>query len=235
MIVYLAPEYIYGPVLLKLGCAALAGLILGLEREYNGHVAGLRTTLLVCLAPALAVIMTDHLWVSMRYSELADDSARGRIIQGLFAGVGFIGGGVILKQGDTDTVRGVTTAAVLWIATTLGVVFGLGLYGLGFIGLGITIVIVYLLTFVTPSFHTRHHATLSITADSGALTAATGVHLLSCLHIQATVKSFDFNNTSGSDTFRFTLKYRHRETLEIPARVKGKFSTIPGVRQIHWN
>jgi len=214
------------PVFLKLGCALLAGLALGLEREYNGHAAGLRTTLLVCLAPALAVLMTDA---------IADETARGRVMQGLFAGVGFIGGGVILKQGDTDTVRGVTTAAVLWMATTLGVVFGLGLFELGFTGLGASMFIVYLLAFLTPRFHTRHHATLAITADGGALTADFGVHLLARLHIQATVKSFDFNNVSGNETFRFALKYRHRDTLEIPARVKGTFSTIPGVRQIHWS
>ena len=213
-------------ILLKLGCAFLAGLALGLEREYNGHAAGLRTTLLVCLAPALAVLMTDA---------VADATARGRVIQGLFAGVGFIGGGVILKQGDTDTVRGVTTAAVLWMATTLGVVFGLGLFKLGFTGLGASMFIVYLLAFLTPLFHSRHHATLSVTADGGALTAAQGVLLLSGLHIQATVKSFDFNAASGSETLRFALKYRQRDTLEIPARVKGAFSTLPGVRQLHWN
>jgi len=219
----------YDPVTLifmRLGCALLAGLALGLEREYNGHAAGLRTTLLVCLAPALAAVMMSK----------ADVNAQARVIQGLLAGVGFIGGGVILKQGDTDTVRGVTTAAVLWMATVLGVLFGFGLFTLGFIGLGASMFIVYLLSYVTPRFQNmRHHATLSITVESGTLTARKAVEILSWLNIQATVKSFDFNLSSGNDTLRFFLKYRHGDTLKIPALVREEFSTRPGVRQIHWN
>ncbi|MCL1887500.1 MAG: MgtC/SapB family protein [Kiritimatiellaeota bacterium] len=214
------------PVFLKLGCALLAGLVLGLEREYNGHAAGLRTTLLVCLAPALAVLMCGA---------MTDSSAMGRVVQGLFAGVGFIGGGVILKHGETDTVRGVTTAAVLWMATTLGIVFGLGLYALGFAGLGAAVLIVYALAPVTRLFHTRHHATLTVTASSGAFTAQQGAELLTRLNLKAAIAAFDFNTGTGVNTYRFTLEYRRRDTQKLPALVRESLATLPGILQVHWN
>ena len=214
------------PLYLKLGCAVFASAVLGLEREYNGHAAGLRTTILVCLVPAFAVIACNT---------LTEPTALGRVIQGVFAGVGFIGGGVILKQDKTDTVRGVTTAAVLWMATVLGFVFGLGLFKLGFTALVVAVFVVYMLAPVAHLFHTRHRATLTVTASDGALTAKQGAEILAKIGLRVVINSFDFNIAGGVHVFRFSITYRHRDTPELPNMVRDAFAPLPGVRHINWS
>jgi len=211
------------PTVLKIACAVFAGAVLGLEREYHGHAAGLRTIMLVCLAPTLAVLVCDTLY---------DQTARGRVIQGVFAGVGFIGGGVILKHNTPDTVRGVTTAAVLWIATTLGFVFGVGMYLVGFVGLGISVFVVWVLFPVTRMFHTHRRAAVSITAADGAFSADKGIELLRALKLSATVSTFDFNAAAGTQTFCYSISYPTRDLPQLPARIREAFASIAGIQQI---
>jgi putative Mg2+ transporter-C (MgtC) family protein len=109
--------------------AALAGGLIGLEREWRGHQAGLRTHLLVCLASALLMVAAVH-QLDWAYRFPADvvriDPTR--MAHGVLTGVGFLCGGVIFRQGLS--VHGLTTAASLWITSALGVLFGVGLYGL---------------------------------------------------------------------------------------------------------
>ena len=215
-------------IYIKLACAVLAGTVLGLEREYSGHAAGLRTIILVCLMPTLALLACEIVFAH-------DHEALSRIMQGLFAGVGFIGGGVILKHDKTDTVRGVTTAAVLWMATTLGLIFGFGLYQIGFIGLGLSFFVVYVLSPVARLFHTRRHAVLTITTTPGALTAQMGVEILSKLHLKATIVAFDYNAEASLHTLSFAISYRTRDIIDLPAWVRDAFTPIPGIRQLYWS
>ncbi len=212
-------------ILLRIGCAFAAGIILGLERERNGHAAGLRTTILVCLAPTLAVLACGA---------MTEPTTLGRVTQGLFAGVGFIGGGVILKHDETGTIRGVTTAAVLWMATTLGFAFGLGYYLLGFLGLAVSVIIVYVLHPVSRRLHTRRFATLCITTAKGAITAKQGAELLDKLGLHVYATAFDFNSESNVYTIRLSLTYSCRDALDLPALVHATFTPIPGVTQIRW-
>jgi putative Mg2+ transporter-C (MgtC) family protein len=103
--------------------ALVAGGVIGLERSYHGRAAGLRTYALVSFASALLI-------VGGRY-EIVDDDHAGltRIIQGIVTGIGFLGAGVIVKEGFT--VRGLTTAASIWTAAAIGVVLGGGSYVIG--------------------------------------------------------------------------------------------------------
>jgi putative Mg2+ transporter-C (MgtC) family protein len=97
--------------------AALGGLI-GLERQEEGKTAGLRTHMLVALGTALFVVAP--ILAGMELSEL------GRVIQGVAAGIGFVGAGVILKLKDEQRVKGLTTAASVWLTAGVGVAVGLG-------------------------------------------------------------------------------------------------------------
>jgi putative Mg2+ transporter-C (MgtC) family protein len=108
---------------LRLTVAALLGATLGLNRELSMKPAGLRTHALVALGAALATI-TGLLLTTLPGAENASTS---RIVQGIFAGVGFIGGGVILHRGDNRTI-GLTTAASIWIVSAAGVATGAGLW-----------------------------------------------------------------------------------------------------------
>ena len=102
---------------LRLLVAAFLGGILGLQRERHGKAAGVRTHMLVALGAALFVLVPQQ-WGM-------DDEGLSRVIQGVVAGVGFLCAGTILKSGD-DQVRGLTTAAGIWLTAAIGVAAGLG-------------------------------------------------------------------------------------------------------------
>lgn len=102
---------------LRLVLATTAGALIGLNREMAGKPAGLRTHALVALGAASTVI------VGLSF---ADPSAGSRVLQGVVAGIGFIGGGVILR--DTQGVHGLTTASSIWLVSAVGVAAGAGLW-----------------------------------------------------------------------------------------------------------
>lgn len=109
-------------VTLRLFFAALVGGVIGVERERAGKAAGLRTHMLVSLGAAIFVI------VPLQIQFDSDDLSR--IIQGVVTGIGFIGGGAILKLKEKEDVEGLTTAAGIWLTAGLGVAVGLGGIGM---------------------------------------------------------------------------------------------------------
>ena len=105
-------------VLLRLTLAALLGGLLGIEREQKGKAAGVRTHMLVAMGAALFVLLSQQAGL------LGADQSR--VIQGIIAGIGFLGAGTILKGNDEDKVKGLTTAAGIWLTAAIGVAAGLG-------------------------------------------------------------------------------------------------------------
>lgn len=105
-------------VMLRLLLAALLGGLLGFEREQKGKAAGVRTHMLVSMGAALFVLLASQ--GGMEDAELS------RVLQGVIAGVGFLGAGTILKAEHEDKVRGLTTAAGIWLTAAIGVAAGLG-------------------------------------------------------------------------------------------------------------
>ena len=105
-------------VALRLSAAVLLGGLLGYERERAGKAAGLRTHSLVALGSALFVVAALEAGMSV-----AD---AGRVIQGIVAGIGFLGAGAILKREDQELVTGLTTAASIWFTAAVGTAVGAG-------------------------------------------------------------------------------------------------------------
>lgn len=117
----------YSDIALHLGSAWLAGSLIGLERSYHGRPAGFRTHALVCLASALLMVVTVYQsqWMTaMPLEAIRTDPTR--MAQGIMTGIGFLGAGVIFKDGMT--VRGLTTAASIWVTAALGILYGIGFY-----------------------------------------------------------------------------------------------------------
>jgi putative Mg2+ transporter-C (MgtC) family protein len=106
-------------VAVRLGVALLLGGILGWEREKEHKAAGPRTHWLVSLGSALFILVGVE--VGMKLDNLS------RVIQGLVVGIGFLGGGTILKLDEQQQVRGLTTAANIWLTAAVGLAVGLGL------------------------------------------------------------------------------------------------------------
>jgi len=105
-------------VVLRLTMAALLGGLLGWEREQAGKAAGVRTHMLVAMGTALFVLISQQIGM--------DNEDLSRVIQGVAAGVGILCAGTILKSGHFNDVKGLTTAAGLWLTAAVGVAAGLG-------------------------------------------------------------------------------------------------------------
>ena len=106
-------------LVVRLTVAAFLGGLLGIEREQKGKAAGVRTHMMVAMGSALFLV------VSQQAGIVASDMSR--VIQGLLAGIGFLGAGAILKGQDEEKVKGLTTAAGIWMTAAIGMAAGLGL------------------------------------------------------------------------------------------------------------
>lgn len=108
-------------IIVRLSVAALLGGVLGWQRESHGKAAGLRTHMLVSMGSALFVLVALQVGI--------DTANTSRVIQGVIAGIGFLGAGTILKAEGKDSephVKGLTTAAGIWLTAAIGVCAGLG-------------------------------------------------------------------------------------------------------------
>lgn len=131
-------------VLLRLTLASVSGILLGLEREWKEKPAGLRTHMLVALAAAcFTVLATEIFYTQLAVSgnQTAVDTTR--VIEGVIAGVAFLGAGTIIK-GSGD-IKGLTTGASVWVAGALGVACGGGYYVPALFTLGFALLALYVL------------------------------------------------------------------------------------------
>ncbi|RYZ88806.1 MAG: MgtC/SapB family protein [Moraxellaceae bacterium] len=103
----------------RLLMAALLGGLLGFEREQRGKSAGVKTHMLVCIGAALFILIPQQ-------AGIISDAELGRVMQGIIAGIGFLGAGAILKNDDEKNPQGLTTAAGIWLTAAIGIAAGLG-------------------------------------------------------------------------------------------------------------
>ena len=122
-IIQIFPYAVDGPALLRvtgrLAVAIVLGGVIGFERQMEGKTAGVRTHMMVCLGAALFAL------ASLEIS--TDKDEVNKVIQGVAAGVGFLGAGAILKASGENDVKGLTTAAGIWMTAAIGVAVGAGL------------------------------------------------------------------------------------------------------------
>ena len=131
-------------IVTRLVVAALLGGIIGVEREYHKHPAGFRTHLLVCLGACLIMLLAMFGFQDyMRENEQYVNFDPSRLAAYVVSGIGFLGAGTILVQGYT--VRGLTTAASIWVVAGIGLAVGVGMY---FAGLFTTIIVILSLVFL---------------------------------------------------------------------------------------
>jgi putative Mg2+ transporter-C (MgtC) family protein len=112
--------------------ALVLGLLVGYERAYHGHAAGMRTYGLVCMASAALTIIAGYpdFWFGGHRATVFNSSAPAadatRVVQGIVTGIGFLGAGVIMKEGFS--IRGLNTAASIWASSAIGITVGVGFY-----------------------------------------------------------------------------------------------------------
>jgi putative Mg2+ transporter-C (MgtC) family protein len=138
----------------RLGAAAAAGLVIGLDRELRGKSAGLRTMMLVSLAAAMFVVLTAGMAQdpSLRQDHIRADPIR--VVEAVVTGVAFLGAGSIIQA--RGAVRGLTTGASIWMVGAIGAACGAGLFHLAATGTAIAFLILTVLGFVERRLTHRH-------------------------------------------------------------------------------
>ena len=128
----------YGAVFLRLAAAVAVGALIGLDRELRHKPAGLRTLALVALGSAVFVLET------IDPTRGAYTDATARVIQGVVTGVGFLGAGSIMRGAGDESIRGLTTAASIWLAAATGIACGLANWPLvvGGCALGLLVLVI---------------------------------------------------------------------------------------------
>ncbi|MDO8281420.1 MAG: MgtC/SapB family protein [Thermodesulfovibrionia bacterium] len=147
-------------IALRLLLGAFVGGIIGFEREMHGRAAGFRTQLIVCVAAVLIMIVSENYFFHLKDLDpnLRIDPAR--IAAGALMGIGFLGSGVIIKDGFA--IRGLTTAASIWIVSAIGLAIGAGLYVEGLMTTAITILALVVLRAVERKINTVMFRTITV-------------------------------------------------------------------------
>jgi len=137
--------------------ALVIGALIGFERTFRGRPAGFRTHSLVCVASAILMIVTvyQNQWMTfVEHDAIRTDPTR--MAQGIMTGIGFLGAGVIFKDGLT--VRGLTTAASIWITSAIGVLVGIGFWFAAIVGAAASLIVLALFRFVENGLPTEFYA-----------------------------------------------------------------------------
>lgn len=149
--------------LLRMALSLAIGGVVGLEREYHGRAAGFRTHILVCMGCCVIMLVSTN-FVRL-YEHLGTDTVvrldPARLAYGVVTGVGFLGAGVIMKNGVT--VHGLTTAASLWSVAALGLSMGVGMYVVAGFGTVLTLVSLLCMRHIGGSIQQHHYRTVRLT------------------------------------------------------------------------
>jgi putative Mg2+ transporter-C (MgtC) family protein len=172
-------------ICLRLAAALVVGALIGLERSYRGRPAGFRTHTLVCLASSLLMLVTvyESEWFAPTSSArvVVDPT---RMAQGIMTGIGFLGAGVIMKDGLS--VRGLTTAASIWITAAIGILVGIGFYLPAAVASILTLGTLSVFRWIERRMPTEQYAVFSVRFENGlamdedalrALVAAHGISI----------------------------------------------------------
>ena len=148
--------------IVRLVAATAAGGLIGIERSYHGRPAGFRTHTLVAVASSLLMLINvfpEQLLKDAQLEVIRVDPTR--MAQGIMTGIGFLGAGVIVKEGLT--VRGLTTAASIWTTAAIGIVIGMGLFFAAAIGVGIVVGTLSAFRWVEGRIQSDQYAKLAVT------------------------------------------------------------------------
>jgi putative Mg2+ transporter-C (MgtC) family protein len=221
-------------IALRLLLTTVAGFLIGFNREEAGRPAGLRTILLVSLAASVAMILANLLMKTSGKPERSFISLDVmRLPLGVLTGMGFIGGGAILKRGDT--VVGVTTAATLWFVTVVGLCFGCGQVVLGSVVVALGLFVLWGLKWVELQLPYQRRGVLILTLgangpgdeDIRRSVIASGFQIVSL--------GVTRDLAASRRVLRCELRWRTRAGLGQEPALVDELTQLPGVAKLQWH
>lgn len=228
------PTHLEWPeIALRLALAFVAATLIGLDRSEYGHPAGLRTTLLVCLAATIAMVQVN---VLLNAAGRRPDSFimldLMRLPLGILSGIGFIGAGAILRKGAL--VQGITTAATIWFVTVMGLCFGGGQIGLGLASLALGLVVLRGMKWLERRLREQKLGSLITMAGPEAPTedeiraqlAAAGMNVIGC--------AVRYTEQGRRRRLCYSVRYHARsDETHIPPMIV-RLAREPGMEEIEW-
>lgn len=199
-------------IILRLVLAAVIGGIIGFEREIHGRAAGFRTQLIVCVAAVLIMVVSENYYF---YIHDLDQSLRidpARISAGAIIGIGFLGAGVIIKSGFA--VRGLTTAASIWIVSAIGLAIGGGLYLEAIATAVITILALIALRVIERNIRVLRYKIVSVSTPVMENSEEKIMSILSSHNLNIHSINYEKNRAKGEITFNITVSTRHKDDIK---------------------
>jgi len=220
-------------IALRLAATVVAGIVLGLDRSEQGKAAGMRTTLLVCLAASVAMIQVNLLLpLAGRTPDSFVMNDLMRLPLGILTGVGFIGGGAILRR--ESIVVGVTTAATLWLATVVGLCLGGGQLGLGAAATVLGVFALWVLRSIELRLRQHRTAKLAVELEPGGPSGEEIRRKVTAAGFAVTTTNVSLAAAGARHSIRFTLRYATRPgEVGVPDLVDA-LARAGGVAKVDW-
>jgi putative Mg2+ transporter-C (MgtC) family protein len=215
-------------VLTRLSAAVIVGAMIGFERTFHGRPAGFRTHALVCIASAMLMLVTVYQveWMKGGVPLDAIRTDPTRMAQGIMTGIGFLGAGVIFKEGLT--VRGLTTAASIWTTAAIGILIGIGLYQAAFISAVATLLILSGFRYIEMKLPTEFYAHHTLKFDRNAVMAEDELReLVGKYGFSVANLSYRLSETGKHFEYRMVIKSRDRRNAErLAQHLRGLPSVV---------
>jgi putative Mg2+ transporter-C (MgtC) family protein len=199
----------YLEMVLRTVAALVAGGLIGLERSHRGRPAGFRTHALVCLASSLLMLVTiyeSHWFPRDSAARVILDPTR--MAQGIMTGIGFVGAGAIIKEGFT--VRGLTTAASIWITAAIGILAGIGFYFAAVIGTVLSLGTLSAFRWIEARLPTETYAMFMVRYARGAAIAEPSLRELVKAH-GFSAHNFSYRLHGDVDQIEYRMVLRTRD------------------------
>ena len=207
--------------------ALVAGGAIGTERSIHGRAAGFRTHTLVCMASSVLMLVTlfESHWVPSATDSIRMDPTR--MAQGIMTGIGFLGAGVIFKEGLT--VRGLTTAASIWMTASIGILMGTGLYAAGTLATVLTLGVLSIFRRIEMRFPVQVYARHVLQFTRGSEMSQSAVRQLLSEH-GFKVSAFSYSMASDDDLieYRMAIQTLHPENMDRLANTLGTLDNLRG-------
>ncbi|HXS11281.1 MAG TPA: MgtC/SapB family protein [Acidobacteriaceae bacterium] len=223
-------------IALRILLAAIASLFIGLNRDERGHPAGMRTTMLVCLAACLAQLQANML-LATSGKTLSSFTVLDleRLPLGILSGIGFIGAGVIVKR-DNNIVSGVTTAATIWFVSVLGLLFGGGQLVLGCAATALAIFILWGLKLAENFIPRVQQGHLCLQLEATSPGEAELRQMILKTGCEFTRWQATYEPPGALTGLECTIRWRERPSHQphTPGAVE-QLRELPGVRSLTWS
>ena len=220
-------------IAIRLAFAFVAGGLIGFDRGERGNAAGLRTTMLVCLAAAVAMIQTNLL---LNTAGKPSDSFvmldLMRLPLGILTGMGFIGGGAILRRGNI--LQGVTTAATLWFVTVMGLCFGGGQIALGIASFALAVVVLAGLRWFDSHMKHERHAIVRLTTVSDQPSEEEIISSIQHAGFKVSLTAVTYSAQDEQRRLKFNLEWSaSADPIQRPAFLK-QFAEDERITEADW-